>query len=375
MLAAQGNCVKIPSKYGSKTIQKRFKNHSKRLRASPIRRTLMAWAPTDYADSPKVPRRSPCIIHVCCWSAQATILANRRRSASTRPAWRSAACWAVLTSRVITIVQLVPQQSTRLTATAAITYQPQTVIGFVPLNRPVRDVNLWESVANPTDTPMRGGRPKQQKAQSSWSSMFSKAGVVIRTCRSSGKSRDDGLKPTTRLCDPTRSRPLPSDGPGGDAQGHEHDSPRPPAMDLVHVRRQARPALPRMGAARRYLPHPMVAPDSACRGAGCTGRDGGGSGVVGTGVWLGCLWRGCLRRTPGAVVLAGLHRPDRGPASRDAWIRTGNAEADAWGSLRARARGSDRTLQADLPPGPLELQVGGVAQAFGQKSESAARSW
>src|SRR5215472_7464173 len=26
-------------------------------------------------------------------------------------------------------------------------------------------------------------------------------------------------KPTTRLCDPTRSRPLPSDGPGGDAEG------------------------------------------------------------------------------------------------------------------------------------------------------------
>jgi hypothetical protein len=41
------------------------------------------------ADSPNVPRGSPCIVQLYCWSARATNPASRRRSASMRSAWRS----------------------------------------------------------------------------------------------------------------------------------------------------------------------------------------------------------------------------------------------------------------------------------------------
>src|ERR1700722_15391821 len=58
-------------------------------------------------------------------------------------------------------------------------------------------------------------------------------------------------------------------GPTRDAS-FGHDSSRPSAMDLVHLRRQARAASRRVGPTRHHLPHALAAP--SCARGGPRGR-------------------------------------------------------------------------------------------------------
>src|ERR1700754_4536292 len=119
-------------------------------------------------------------------------------------------------------------------------------------------------------------------------------------------------------------------------------------MALVHVQWQTWPPLPRVGAARRHLPHTVVAPDGASGGTDLGARGRGVGGPNGAGNGLGCPRRGCLWGAAGAVVFAGLYRPDWGPAAGEAWIRAGNAKARAAEALRPRAPRPDRALHTDL---------------------------